>query len=98
MNWNSIQQQNRFWSMKIKRLKSLTRSVHSHIQRIRIGKITRFQRYLALCCCCIFLGLTLIQFPVLSTSVNIATLRQEPSENLLAQGIVNPTSAISHQR
>lgn len=98
MNWNSIQQQNRFWSMKIKRLKSLTRSVHNHIQRFRLGKITRFQRYFAFSLCCVFLGLTLIQFPVLSTSVNIATFRQEQSDNLLAQGIVNPASGISHQR
>ncbi len=98
MNWNSIKHQNRFWALGIKRLKYLTSSLPSQIQKIRLGKITRFQRYLALGFCCIFLGITLIQFPVLSTSVNISTVRQEQSENLLSQGIINPTNSISHQR
>lgn len=98
MNWNSIKHQNRFWALGIKRLKSLTRSLQSQSQKIRLGKITKFQRYLALSICCIFLGLTLAQFPVLSTSVNISTVRQEQSENLLSQGIINPTNSISHQR
>ncbi|MGL4501306.1 MAG: family 10 glycosylhydrolase, partial [Planktothrix sp.] len=98
MNWNSIKPQNYLGYLRIKRLKSLTRSLTSQIQKIRLGKITKFQRYLALGFCCIFLGLTLAQFPVLSTSVNIPILRQEQSENLLSQGIINPTNSISHQR
>lgn len=84
--------------MKVRKLKFLARSLQSQIQKIRLGKITKFQRYLALGFCCIFLGLTLAQFPVLSTSVNIPTVRQEQSENLLSQGIVNPANSISHQR
>jgi uncharacterized lipoprotein YddW (UPF0748 family) len=98
MNWNSIKQQNYFGYLRIKPLKYLTRSFQSQIQKIRLGKITKFQRYLALSFCCIFLGLTLAQFPVLSTSINISTVRQELSENLLSQGIINPTNSISHQR
>lgn len=98
MNWNFIQHQTRFWSRGIKRLNSFSRSLQHQIQPLRVGKITRFQRYLVLGFCCLFLGLTLVQFPVLSKSVNIATIRQEQSNQLFAQGMINPASGISHQR
>lgn len=88
MNWNLIRQQISFLlclvSTSIKR-------IQNQIHFLRIGKISRFQRYLAVWMCCIFLGITLTQFSALSTSVDLH------QQTLLSQGTI-ATNSINHQR